>query len=99
MVGELRRIPMMDLRAVEPDLPHTRRRDADQLGFNPFVLQPGEPMSLYHREADQEAFLVVSGEALLIVEGQGSLSHPLRAQEAEVAGGADGEPDLGERGA
>jgi uncharacterized cupin superfamily protein len=52
------------------------RRDADQLGFNPFVLQPGERMSLYHREADQEAFLVVSGEALLIVEGE---ERPLRA--------------------
>ncbi|MEO3875088.1 hypothetical protein ABGB18_40395 [Nonomuraea sp. B12E4] len=25
--------------------------------------------------------------------------HPLRAEKAEVAGGADGEPDLGERGA
>jgi len=41
-----------------------------QYGVNPFVLMPGEPMSLYHREADQEAFLVVSGEAILIVEGQ-----------------------------
>jgi uncharacterized cupin superfamily protein len=41
-----------------------------QLGVNPFVLQPGEPMSMYHWEADQEAFLVVSGEALLIVEGE-----------------------------
>jgi uncharacterized cupin superfamily protein len=46
------------------------RRDADQLGVNPFVLEPGEPMSMYHWEADQEAFLVVSGEALLIVEGE-----------------------------
>jgi uncharacterized cupin superfamily protein len=45
------------------------RRPA-QLGVNPFVLQPGEAMSMYHREADQEAFLVVSGEALLIVEGE-----------------------------
>jgi uncharacterized cupin superfamily protein len=31
---------------------------------------PGEPMAMYHREADQEAFLVVSGEAALIVEGE-----------------------------
>jgi uncharacterized cupin superfamily protein len=51
------------------------RRDADQLGFNPFVLQPGEPMSMYHREGDQEAFLVVAGEALLVVEGN---ERPLR---------------------
>jgi uncharacterized cupin superfamily protein len=46
------------------------RREADQLGFNPFVLQPGEPMAMYHWEADQEAFLVLSGEAVLIVEGE-----------------------------
>ena len=45
-------------------------------GVNPFVLQPGEPMSMYHWEADQEAFLVVSGEAVLIVEGE---ERPLRA--------------------
>ena len=45
-------------------------RRALQFGVNPFVLQPGEPMSMYHWEADQEAFLVVSGEAVLIVEGE-----------------------------
>jgi uncharacterized cupin superfamily protein len=46
-----------------------------QLGVNPFVLEPGEPMGMYHWEADQEAFLVVSGEAVLIVEGE---ERPLR---------------------
>ena len=46
-----------------------------QLGFNPFVLGPGEPMSMYHWEADQEDFLVLAGEALLIVEGE---ERPLR---------------------
>jgi len=46
------------------------RREYGQLGVNPFVLMPGEPMARYHWEADQEAFLVVSGEALLIVEGE-----------------------------
>jgi len=45
-------------------------RRFEQLGVNPFVLEPGEPMSMYHWEADQEAFLVVSGEAVLIVEGE-----------------------------
>ena len=45
-------------------------RRALQFGVNPFVLQPGEPMAMYHWEADQEAFLVVSGEAVLIVEGE-----------------------------
>lgn len=51
-------------------------RQAEQLGVNPFVLMPGEPMAMYHWEADQEAFLVVSGEAVLIVEGE---ERPLRA--------------------
>jgi uncharacterized cupin superfamily protein len=46
------------------------RRESDQLGVNPFVLRPGEPMSMYHREADQEDFLVVSGEAVLVIEGE-----------------------------
>jgi uncharacterized cupin superfamily protein len=41
-----------------------------QLGVNPFVLGPGEPMAMYHWEADQEDFLVVSGEAVLIIEGE-----------------------------
>jgi len=35
-----------------------------------FVLAPGDPMGMYHWEADQEDFLVLSGEALLIVEGE-----------------------------
>ena len=47
-----------------------------QVGINLFVLGPGEPMSMYHWEADQEDFLVLSGEALLIVEGE---ERPLRA--------------------
>jgi uncharacterized cupin superfamily protein len=41
-----------------------------QLGINIQVLWPGQPMAMYHWEADQEDFLVVSGEGLLIVEGQ-----------------------------
>jgi uncharacterized cupin superfamily protein len=41
-----------------------------QVGVQLFVLGPGEPIGMYHWEADQEDFLVVSGEALLIVEGQ-----------------------------
>jgi uncharacterized cupin superfamily protein len=45
-------------------------RRFEQLGINPFVLEPGEPMAMYHWEADQEDFLVVSGEAVLIVEGE-----------------------------
>ena len=45
-------------------------RKFEQLGVNPFVLRPGEPMAVYHWEADQEDFLVVSGEAVLIIEGE-----------------------------
>ena len=47
-----------------------------QLGMNICVLWPGQPMSRYHWEADQEDFLVVSGEAVAIIEGE---ERPLRA--------------------
>lgn len=46
-----------------------------QMGFNLNVLAPGEPMAMYHREAGQEAFLVLDGECTLIVEGE---ERPLR---------------------
>lgn len=51
-------------------------QDFPQLGINVQVLQPGVPIGMYHWEADQEDFLVVSGEALLLVEGE---ERPLRA--------------------
>jgi uncharacterized cupin superfamily protein len=47
-----------------------RGQDFEQMGFNLFVLGPGEPMAMYHWEADQEDFLVLSGEALLIVKDE-----------------------------
>ncbi len=47
-----------------------------QLGINVQVLLPGVPMAMYHWEVDQEDFLVVSGEAVLVVEGE---ERPLRA--------------------
>jgi len=34
------------------------------------MLAPGDRMAMYHWEADQENFLVVAGEAVLIVEGE-----------------------------
>jgi uncharacterized cupin superfamily protein len=46
-----------------------------QFGINVTVLGPGEPMAMYHRENDQEDFLVLAGEALAIVEGE---ERPLR---------------------
>src|SRR5829696_3493098 len=47
-----------------------------QIGYTIAVLQPGQPSALYHRESEQEDFLVLSGECLLLVEGQ---ERPLRA--------------------
>ena len=47
----------------------------DQLGINLTVLEQGQTV-LYHAEENQEAFLVLSGECVLIVEGE---ERPLRA--------------------
>ena len=41
-----------------------------QLGINVTVLEPGQSNGLYHAESDQEAFLVLSGECRLLVEGE-----------------------------
>lgn len=41
-----------------------------QVGINIQVLEPGQPNCLYHRESQQEDFLVLSGECLLLVEGE-----------------------------
>jgi uncharacterized cupin superfamily protein len=46
------------------------KRRFPQLGINLNVLQPGEPMGMYHRENRQEDFLVLVGTCLLIVEGE-----------------------------
>jgi uncharacterized cupin superfamily protein len=47
-----------------------------ELGINLNVLAPGVPMAMYHEEEGEEAFLVLRGECLLIVEGE---ERPLRA--------------------
>jgi len=41
-----------------------------QIGYTVHVLQPGMPNGMYHREAAQEDFLVLSGECVLLVEGE-----------------------------
>jgi mannose-6-phosphate isomerase-like protein (cupin superfamily) len=46
-----------------------------QVGVNVGVLEPGQAACFYHREADQEGFLVLKGQALLLVEGE---ERPLR---------------------
>ena len=50
--------------------------DFGQIGYTLAVLQPGQPNGMYHREDDQEDFLVLSGECLAIIEGE---ERPLRA--------------------
>ena len=44
-------------------------------GINVRVLQPGQPNCLYHRENQAEAFLILSGECIAIVEDE---EHPMR---------------------
>jgi uncharacterized cupin superfamily protein len=39
------------------------------VGINIGVLQPGQPSCMYHAEDEQEDFLVLSGECLLLIEG------------------------------
>jgi uncharacterized cupin superfamily protein len=41
-----------------------------QIGIGLVVLGPGEPTGFYHWENDQEPFLMLAGEAVLIIEGQ-----------------------------
>ena len=42
----------------------------EEFGINIQLLQPGEPNCMYHGENAQEDFLVLSGECLLLVEGE-----------------------------
>ena len=46
-----------------------------QLGINVTVLEAGQS-GLYHAEAGQEAFLVLSGECKLLVEGEERVLRP-----------------------
>ena len=45
------------------------------LGVNVQVMQPGQPNCRYHSEPDQEDFLVLSGECIVILDGE---ERPLR---------------------
>ena len=40
------------------------------VGFTLAVLQPGQAGGRYHREANQEDFLVLAGECVLLIEGE-----------------------------
>lgn len=53
--------------AERPDLdPHM----FPDVGFALAVLEPGKPSGLYHAESLQEDFFVLSGECLLLIEGE-----------------------------
>ena len=60
----------------EADTPVLRRRPDltvhrfAELGFTLQVIEPGQPSGLYHAESNQEDFLVLAGECLLLVEGE-----------------------------
>jgi uncharacterized cupin superfamily protein len=47
-----------------------------ELGFTLGVLQPWQSGGRYHRESNQEDFLVLAGECLLLIEGE---ERPLKA--------------------
>lgn len=47
-----------------------------QIGINLNVLEPGQPACMYHGENEQEDFLVLSGECLLLIQGE---ERPLKA--------------------
>ncbi len=48
----------------------TREQEFPQVGINISVVEPGESNCLYHSESQQEAFLVLSGECKVLVEGE-----------------------------
>jgi len=47
-----------------------------ELGINVNVIEPGQPLCLYHEESAQEDFLVLAGEAVLLVNEE---ERPLKA--------------------
>jgi uncharacterized cupin superfamily protein len=47
-----------------------------QIGYTIAVMRPGQASALYHREGNQEDFLVLAGECIAIIEGE---EHPLKA--------------------
>ena len=51
-------------------LGETKEARFPQVGFNIGVLWPGQPACMYHREPNQEGFLIVQGECILFVEGE-----------------------------
>ena len=54
-------------RAVPFESPEHRFRE---FGINIHVIESGEPNCMYHAENAQEAYLVLSGECLLLIDGE-----------------------------
>jgi uncharacterized cupin superfamily protein len=54
---------------VVPDRPDLQRR-FEQVGVNLDVVAPGQASGLYHAEGDQEDFLVLHGECVLLIAGE-----------------------------
>jgi uncharacterized cupin superfamily protein len=52
------------------DRPDLEPQMFPQTGFTLAVLEPGKPSGLYHGESNQEDFLVLAGECLLLIEGE-----------------------------
>ena len=42
----------------------------EQYGINVHIVEPGQPNARYHRESNQEDFLILAGECIAIVDGQ-----------------------------
>jgi uncharacterized cupin superfamily protein len=50
--------------------PEPDEAEFSDYGVNIHIIEPGQPNGLYHAEANQEDFLVLRGECLLLVEGE-----------------------------
>lgn len=62
--GRGRQVPFTGWTADEAETFHR------ELGVNLVVLEPGQPLAIYHKETDAEGFFMIAGEALALVEGQ-----------------------------
>jgi uncharacterized cupin superfamily protein len=50
--------------------PDLEPRRFAEVGIALAVIEPGRPSTLYHAESNQEGFLVLAGECVLLVEGE-----------------------------
>jgi uncharacterized cupin superfamily protein len=68
----------------------------NQIGVGAHMLPPGESTGFYHREGNQEGFLVLQGECVVIVEGEERVLHqwdffhcPAETRHIMIGGGAE----------